>query len=192
MNFHTDIRSAGIEMGPVGSCSAPEADDHADGSLPTRHRSWKARALDSFKDRVGRVDERMNNSVVGRVFNLKGSGVSMAPSKRNRTLAADMLLPQPKSIPDANFSTELRAGLTTFATMSYIIAVNVRCRCGIFLTLGILTPSQASILADTGFDCECKKPLDNAGNCVNNKEWTACYEGQLKIHESIYFMCHTY
>ncbi|VBB76345.1 Putative Inner membrane protein [Podospora comata] len=138
MNFHTDIRSAGIEMGPVGSCSAPEADDHADGSLPTRHRSWKARALDSFKDRVGRVDERMNNSVVGRVFNLKGSG--------------------PKSIPDANFSTELRAGLTTFATMSYIIAVN------------------ASILADTGFDCECKKPLDNAGNCVNNKEWTACYE----------------
>lgn len=131
-------KPAGIEMGPVGSCSAPEADDHADGSLPTRHRSWKARALDSFKDRVGRVDERMNNSVVGRVFNLKGSG--------------------PKSIPDANFSTELRAGLTTFATMSYIIAVN------------------ASILADTGFDCECKKPLDNAGNCVNNKEWTACYE----------------
>jgi xanthine/uracil/vitamin C permease (AzgA family) len=29
-------------------------------------------------------------------------------------------------IPDANFSTELRAGLTTFATMAYIIAVNVR------------------------------------------------------------------
>jgi xanthine/uracil/vitamin C permease (AzgA family) len=28
-------------------------------------------------------------------------------------------------IQDANFSTELRAGLTTFATMSYIIAVNV-------------------------------------------------------------------
>jgi len=26
---------------------------------------------------------------------------------------------------DANFTTEVRAGLTTFATMAYIIAVNV-------------------------------------------------------------------
>jgi xanthine/uracil/vitamin C permease (AzgA family) len=30
------------------------------------------------------------------------------------------------AIHDASFSTELRAGLTTFATMAYIIAVNVR------------------------------------------------------------------
>lgn len=32
---------------------------------------------------------------------------------------------QPDEIHDANFSTEIRAGLTTFATMAYIIAVNV-------------------------------------------------------------------
>ncbi|KAK0674063.1 putative inner membrane protein [Cercophora samala] len=138
MNIRTDIRSAGIEMGPVGTSSAPEAVDHADESPPTtRHRGWKARALAPFKNLIGRIDQRMNNSVVGRLFSLKGSG--------------------PKSIPDANFSTELRAGLTTFATMSYIIAVN------------------ASILADTGFDCDCQKPLDNAGNCQNDLEWTACY-----------------
>ena len=31
---------------------------------------------------------------------------------------------QPKEIQDAYFSTEIRAGMTTFATMSYIIAVN--------------------------------------------------------------------
>jgi hypothetical protein len=32
---------------------------------------------------------------------------------------------QPKSIKGATFFRELRAGLTTFATMAYIIAVNV-------------------------------------------------------------------
>jgi len=35
------------------------------------------------------------------------------------------LVGQPEEIPDANFTTEIRAGLTTFATMAYIIAVNV-------------------------------------------------------------------
>ncbi|KAK3997645.1 ubiquitin carboxyl-terminal hydrolase [Cladorrhinum sp. PSN332] len=65
---------------------------------------------------------------------------------------------QLKEIQDAYFSTELRAGFTTFATMSYIIAVN------------------SSILADTGFDCYCEKPLDSQGNCVNKEEWTACYD----------------
>lgn len=32
---------------------------------------------------------------------------------------------QADEILDANFMTEIRAGLTTFATMAYIIAVNV-------------------------------------------------------------------
>lgn len=32
---------------------------------------------------------------------------------------------QPEEIRHANFATEIRAGLTTFATMAYIIAVNV-------------------------------------------------------------------
>lgn len=32
---------------------------------------------------------------------------------------------QPQEIQDASFYTEIRAGLTTFATMAYIIAVNV-------------------------------------------------------------------
>jgi hypothetical protein len=33
---------------------------------------------------------------------------------------------QPKEIQGATFFREIRAGLTTFATMAYIIAVNVR------------------------------------------------------------------
>ncbi|KAK4191398.1 ubiquitin carboxyl-terminal hydrolase [Podospora australis] len=84
------------------------------------------------------IDDRINGSLIGRFFRLKGSG--------------------PNAIPDANFSTELRAGLTTFATMAYIIAVN------------------SSILADTGFDCYCEKPLDLQGNCQNKDEWTICYD----------------
>lgn len=32
---------------------------------------------------------------------------------------------QPKAIPGSSFFREIRAGLTTFATMAYIIAVNV-------------------------------------------------------------------
>lgn len=32
---------------------------------------------------------------------------------------------QPKEIPDTSFFREIRAGVTTFATMAYIIAVNV-------------------------------------------------------------------
>lgn len=37
------------------------------------------------------------------------------------------MLLQPKQIPGASFFREIRAGLTTFATMAYIIAVNVSC-----------------------------------------------------------------
>ncbi|SPQ21259.1 34b8dd36-e374-4c1d-aa39-47287332fd4d [Thermothielavioides terrestris] len=63
----------------------------------------------------------------------------------------------PKEIEDTCLSTEIRAGLTTFATMAYIIAVN------------------ASILAESGYGCPCEKPYDPAGNCANMAEWTECY-----------------
>jgi xanthine/uracil/vitamin C permease (AzgA family) len=41
---------------------------------------------------------------------------------------------QPKEIEDARFSAEIRAGITTFTTMAYVIAVNVQlhsCRTGV-------------------------------------------------------------
>jgi len=40
------------------------------------------------------------------------------------TRSAHLLL-QPDELQDAHFLTEISAGLTTFATMAYIIAVNV-------------------------------------------------------------------
>lgn len=134
----------------------------------------------------------MNNLVVGWVFNFKGSGVSMVLSKRNRILVVDMFLLQFKSIFDVNFFIELWVGFIIFVIMFYIIVVNVRCCCGIFFIFGILIFLQVFIFVDMGFDCECKKLFDNVGNCVNNKEWIVCYEGQLKIYESIYFMCYIY
>jgi AGZA family xanthine/uracil permease-like MFS transporter len=53
------------------------------------------------------LNDLVSHSFVGRYFHLEGSG------HRN-------------AIAGATFTTEIRAGLTTFFTMAYIIAVNVR------------------------------------------------------------------
>ncbi|KAL8300676.1 hypothetical protein RB593_010151 [Gaeumannomyces tritici] len=91
---------------------------------------------DRLKNAVNRIDDRVNQSTFGRVFRLKGSG-------------------HENEIHDATFSAELRAGLTTFATMVYIIAVN------------------AHILSDTGANCVCKNKND-LGLCSNEAEYVMC------------------
>jgi AGZA family xanthine/uracil permease-like MFS transporter len=53
-----------------------------------------------------RIDDAVGASTFGRAFRLDGSG-------------------HEKSIPGTRFTVEVRAGLTTFFTMAYIIAVNV-------------------------------------------------------------------
>ncbi|KLU91430.1 inner membrane protein yieG [Magnaporthiopsis poae ATCC 64411] len=97
-------------------------------------------ALDRIKSVVTRIDERVNQSTFGRVFRLRGCG-------------------HENEIHDATFSRELRAGLTTFATMVYIIAVN------------------AHILADTGANCVCKNKND-LGLCSNETEYIMCQNGE--------------
>ena len=68
-------------------------------------------------------------------------------SVQNRT-AQDESLTQPRcqhrEIQDACLSTEIRAGMTTFATMSYIIAVNVR---GLLSTLHDLSLHELTRLS---------------------------------------------
>ncbi|KAF1809921.1 xanthine/uracil permease family protein-like protein [Eremomyces bilateralis CBS 781.70] len=86
------------------------------------------RGIESFNGVVGR-------STFGRVFRLEGSG-------------------HEKELRGARFLTEIRAGVTTFFTMSYIIAVN------------------ASILADSGGTCVCTDPLDLT--CSNNEPYQQC------------------
>ncbi|OIW29831.1 hypothetical protein CONLIGDRAFT_575771 [Coniochaeta ligniaria NRRL 30616] len=83
------------------------------------------------------INDRIGHSTFGRVFRLKGSG-------------------HVDEIPDANFLTEIRAGLTTFATMAYIIAVN------------------SSILSDTGGTCVCHRATPYGVTCSNQVEFDAC------------------
>ncbi|KAK4225002.1 putative inner membrane protein [Podospora fimiseda] len=140
MTIHnTDFGSDEIEMEPVGSRPIVPTTVKNEAQQPISRPGWLKRNLNKLNRFITPVDEWVGRSFVGRLFHLKGSGGI-------------------KEIQDAYFSTELRAGLTTFATMSYIIAVN------------------SSILADTGFDCYCEKPLDSQGNCINAEEWTACYD----------------
>jgi len=75
----------------------------------------------------------MANSFVGRWFKLEGSGV---PNERK----------------DSRFITEIRAGITTWAAMAYIISVN------------------ASIISDTGGTCVCP----TSDGCISDTTYLNC------------------
>ncbi|CAG8616688.1 5922_t:CDS:2 [Cetraspora pellucida] len=81
-----------------------------------------------------KLNDAVASSFIGRYFKLGNSGV---PNARN-----------------TQFTTELRAGLTTFVTMAYIISVN------------------AIILADSGGPCVCNSSA--ADLCVNDPDYLAC------------------
>ncbi|CAN9099563.1 unnamed protein product [Alternaria alternata] len=81
------------------------------------------------------LNDVVSASFVGRYFHLDGSG-------------------HPNEIKNARFTTELRAGLTTFFTMAYIIAVN------------------ASVLTDSGATCVCNDPVDPT--CLNDEAYSLC------------------
>ncbi|TRX92976.1 hypothetical protein FHL15_006114 [Xylaria flabelliformis] len=91
--------------------------------------------FEKTKEKVSAWDQRINRSTFGRVFRLEGSG-------------------HPKSIRGATFFREVRAGLTTFATMAYIIAVN------------------SAILSDSGGTCEC--PIGSEPGCPGDAAMTMC------------------
>ncbi|KJA22386.1 hypothetical protein HYPSUDRAFT_202188 [Hypholoma sublateritium FD-334 SS-4] len=82
---------------------------------------------------IQKIDGAVARTPIGRWFKLEGSG-----AKRER--------------PGARFMTEIRAGLTTWAAMAYIISVN------------------ASILADTGGTCVCT--TDDL--CVADQVYLTC------------------
>ncbi|KAI9059415.1 hypothetical protein FKP32DRAFT_1579990 [Trametes sanguinea] len=82
---------------------------------------------------VDRINAVVADSFVGRHFRLEGSG-------------------HPKEREGSRFLTEIRAGLTTWAAMAYIISVN------------------ASILQDSGGTCVC--PTNDG--CVNDPDYTMC------------------
>ena len=62
-------------------------------------------------------------------------------------------------VPNATFLKEVRAGITTFATMAYIVAVN------------------AAILSQTGGTCLCSE--EKPSLCKRNEAYAACKEGKM-------------
>ncbi|KAG9125298.1 hypothetical protein FRC07_008194 [Ceratobasidium sp. 392] len=84
------------------------------------------------------LNTKVAESAVGRWFRLDGSG---HPRQREGSL----------------FTTELRAGTTTFFAMAYIIAVN------------------AAILSDSGGTCVCNSTADDP-ICLQNQEYALCKE----------------
>lgn len=96
--------------------------------------------MDSARQAVHNFNNVIGQSTFGRIFRLEGSG-------------------HDKEIKNTRFTTEIRAGLTTFFTMAYIIAVN------------------ASILSDTGGNCVCDNPTSGKDmKCSNEVEYTACVQ----------------
>ncbi|CAG8959219.1 hypothetical protein HYFRA_00012577, partial [Hymenoscyphus fraxineus] len=88
-----------------------------------------------LKDSIRDLDRKISASTFGRVFRLDGSG-------------------HHKARPGSSFFTEVHAGLTTFFTMAYIIAVN------------------SSILGQSGGTCVCKDTVDPL--CFKNVEYNDC------------------
>ncbi|KAI8887960.1 hypothetical protein K501DRAFT_283059 [Backusella circina FSU 941] len=93
---------------------------------------------------VDRVNDYVAHSMVGKYFQLEGSG-----HRRERK--------------GTKFMTELRAGMTTFFAMAYIISVN------------------ASIISDSGGTCVCEG-TETDPTCDTNDDYLACvYEMKLQM-----------
>ncbi|KAF2088026.1 xanthine/uracil permease family protein-like protein [Saccharata proteae CBS 121410] len=80
-------------------------------------------------------DQRVADSLFGRFFRLEGCG-------------------HEREIKNSRFTTEIRAGVTTFFTMAYIISVN------------------AAILTDSGGTCVCTSTTDST--CANDAAYNQC------------------
>jgi AGZA family xanthine/uracil permease-like MFS transporter len=121
-----DLRSEEIEMHPTNATRITDEEPQA--GRPSWFERW-GNGISSF---IQRVNYRASKSPVGLLFRLGGCGhVSGAFEESflsfwaTSNVTDKTVLLQPKEIEDTCLSTEIRAGLTTFATMAYIIAVNV-------------------------------------------------------------------
>ncbi|ETS80522.1 hypothetical protein PFICI_08051 [Pestalotiopsis fici W106-1] len=95
---------------------------------------WARLVGDVARGLAADAEVRLIQSRVGRFFRLEGSG-------------------HPNEIANSTFIKEFRAGLTTFATMAYILAVN------------------SQVLAETGGNCPCD---DKITFCKDNDVYNQC------------------
>lgn len=89
---------------------------------------------------------------------------------------------QHKERKGSKFFTEIRAGLTTFFTMAYIIAVNVSFPLAEFKQNADLLP-KASILSQSGGTCVCKDPNDPT--CSTDADYNTCLIGTFFLLRSV-------
>ncbi|KAF1951448.1 hypothetical protein CC80DRAFT_496058 [Byssothecium circinans] len=95
--------------------------------------------MEAIRKAVANFNELIGSSTFGRIFRLEGSGHDF-------------------EIKNTKFTTEIRAGITSFFTMAYIIAVN------------------ASILSDTGGTCVCNDTTGKDPFCETNAEYAVCVQ----------------
>lgn len=98
--------------------------------------------MKAVRDSINSLNGFVGRSTFGRIFRLDGCG-------------------HENMITGTTLTTEIRAGVTTFFTMAYIIAVN------------------ATILSDTGGNCVCNDASDRF--CANNTEYASCVQGASKL-----------
>ncbi|KAJ3005068.1 hypothetical protein NUW54_g4509 [Trametes sanguinea] len=100
---------------------------------------------------VDRINAVVADSFVGRHFRLEGSG-------------------HPKEREGSRFLTEIRAGLTTWAAMAYIVSHLASKHAYSVLNASPQISVNASILQDSGGTCVC--PTNDG--CVNDPDYTLC------------------
>ncbi|KAK3175789.1 hypothetical protein K4F52_010000 [Lecanicillium sp. MT-2017a] len=111
--------------------------EHDEFVVESQEPAARRSKLCGFRDFTDLADEWISASRFGYFFRLSGSG-------------------HRDEVPSSSVFKEVRAGLTTFATMAYIIAVN------------------ASMLSQTGGTCECT--LTDKRQCDTIPEFAACKE----------------
>ena len=84
--------------------------------------------METLKSALNNFDHNVSRSTFGRVFRLAGSGHVRYLPTIFWSVMPNAFAIQPEERKDARFFTEIGAGLTTFFTMAYVIAVNVSVR----------------------------------------------------------------
>ncbi|KAK3953946.1 permease family-domain-containing protein [Pseudoneurospora amorphoporcata] len=115
--------------------------DNLDGVHENPRRSIFRRgiayATEAINGGVDFVNRKVSGTYVGRFFRLRGSGHA-------------------EEIRDANFCTEIRAGLITFSTMLYVLAAN------------------PAVIAASGYECSCLGEDKGKPYCA--RDYSTCVE----------------
>jgi hypothetical protein len=182
----TPISAEEFEMRRVNEVDFPSHDLHQFGAQPfpeqdpVNTRSWFEIKVELSLGLLSRVNRWVNTSALGSLFRLEGSGHVRNPflppasldetnlpslhspmRSKVQTSAPSFAPASPRSLP---WPTSLRSTQVALRRSERIHSANGQ---------------QASILAESGFDCHCAKPLSVSGECANEDEWALCYQGWL-------------